>query len=547
MQVDITIGKRQNKAKLRLVTPFSPATAPESPRQKIKKPLILRAADRAELTTQTADAILAAVVKRQREYPSREAMPDELLRAEKRALEMAHCGEMDNHIVGRDFHTQSDNGPIEFFNAKGVLNCCGSPLCLSHIERERRKLRKRTIRAFEAYELQAGEAYLFITLTHTVMPELRKVEAVKLQNKAFRYWQDSVFYQRNIKGGSRSVETTTKAGRPGYHVHSHLTVVLTPSAAATVANKSELDKFNGEWLRDLKSSWTRAVISAARKLGHVVPEPDTADGYYICDARPVYLPDHKQGRVKNPLRAALIEGIKYSLKSQTIKNILKNEDQLLELAGSRERAREFEIFGCVRAADQERRQSEKNEREAEHLNLDTGVLNAEISPADKPVDPERGRMYRERIEKRKARIMADIHKAYTLGDYTEGVRYADGKQAETLICEYLGAMNKSGLFGPVVSDITARSRDWRVAVGELIRAERSEVTLGGKRRLGRMERDLRLTRAEYERNAGIEWRLRQGFAMYRLARRYPWAEFRTLAGEVFEGVRRYEMEDRAVA
>lgn len=542
---------------------------------------------------------MAAVRRRAKSYASREDWPDELMRAEKRAIEMAHCGDPDNHLAGYDYHKEDDAGDVHFYSGRAVLSCCAQPLCLTAIERKRTKLRKRAMEAFEAYTFQLGERYYFLTLTNTKMPELTRIEAIRLQNAAFRRWQDSVFYIRNIRGGVRSVETTTKPAQrckeaccnsdkvvslsgsshaPGFHCHSHLPVVL--SAEASEAIKQDFKA----WRAQLKDSWTRAFQAECEKRGYEPPPADTYDGLYICHARPL---TSKNPDSRSPIRDGLLEGLKYSLKPATIKHILQSESRLLEIAGTRQTVREGELFGCIRAAAPTRRTvNSRLKRQAAALGvlltklpkvhpgvsrtvlsyfLDTGGANAELaSLADRPgfaanvrqpiaLSPVDADEKYDRARALEARVLALRGLPEELED-----ELRDGREVNEAALE--GLLDQFGR-GFAAREIWEGRRDYMLAMGDEIRSARAVERIGGsgatreaierekrreagddylkrRQRISRIERDLRLSRAEYERNAFYDWTQRQGAAMWRLIHRYPVVRFVTVGGGSFQGVLR---------
>lgn len=551
MQTDSTTTRSQsNKPKLQLVS-NNPGLSPEpsKPKRKIKRPLILQAQDIARLTTDTAEAILGAVRVKEAEL-GRAGLPDYILRAEKVAIDMAHCGLEDNHVLAADMHKVTDSrsneesGLLEqdkdFFNGRTVLNCCESPLCLTYVAKKRRKLRRRTIAAFEAYTLEKGEGYLFITLTATKMPELSKVDAVALHNAAFRRWQRFTFFKENIAGGSRSVETTMRADTPGYHVHSHLPVVLTPEAAELCSTKRGLWQFR----EALRESWTRAYMAECERRGLEAPEPDTREGTYIVDCRHLY---SREDSRPETLEAGLLEAVKYALKAESVKNLLKNPEALLELAGNARRVREFELFGCIREAA----------KAAGVLSLDTGDVNVHLPAAQEPEpSPEEIALEKQRRREAMGRVIA-------LAGLPEEANYKIGGDFEPFLAETLDGLERLW----ELEELRTQGRDWRLALGEswrrvwAVRGSRAEgltlITAGvlveaikaelwegylakPAKRAGRYEPYLTMTAAEYASHARFVWAQKQSYAHYRLTRRYPWAEFRTLAGETFEGIWREE-------
>lgn len=370
MQVDITTDRSRNKAKLRLVTPSSPASAPESPRHnKTRYTLIERAEHNREITERMAAHTLEAIERRE----SVTSDPEELRRlkvARVRAIRMQCCADEDNVIVGEDYHIEGPDG-LDYFDGHSRLNCCGSFLCVHHQARKRRRSRKRAMEEIRAYELQGGERIAMITLTHTTLPGLRCVESINLVNRAFRRWRRTAWYEANIQGGVKAIEWTVPAFQAydedafQYHTHAHLAAIIT----ADISTHDSLLTFETE----LRADWTAAFIAECGASGLSVPEIRTDEGTFLCDVKALYSKDSG-----DPLEAGLAEIIKYVTKPDIAFDL--TDGQLIDVMGQERWPRQVEAFGCVYDAAKALRAAERERSAASSLDTEDITVQIDADP-----------------------------------------------------------------------------------------------------------------------------------------------------------------------
>jgi hypothetical protein len=403
----------------------------------------------------------------------------------------------------------------ELFDGHGTRACCHSRLCPSCSALRKRRIRAGVREGIERGDgaARAGDRWRFITLTTPTFAgvELQIVRSVV--NRAWRLFMKRTWYESIARAGVKGEEYTLgderriasegrawSLGTDGYHFHIHLLLLC-----------GFVD-----WKR-LGEEWTESLTEACRAV-ELQCDIRTAHGRAVVDVRQV-VDKKKRGRFITT-EGAINEVCKYLTKHKTF--LQMPDAELLKLIEMKRWSRSVELLGeCRKPRAKETR---PRRTKAERAAFEEAARGAELMPvlieARLQALKDNGEQRAEQRDARGRVIRAGV-------DDFDLERQA---RSELSVC---GALEWK-----TVRAVIART-SYLDTENLIFRddRERQEAIFKRRTRANPLRELLRIM--DYERWCEMvdeyffqvrEWRKTQ------LARRYPYATFRTLAGEVWHGV-----------
>lgn len=229
------------------------------------------------------------------------------------------CSRRENLFLANDLHS-ADTG--ELFDGKGSLWSCNSRICPSCVAKLSKRNRKIARYVFENEKVFLGERWFFLTFT---MPDLLLKEFPLLVcrsviNEAWRKFSRSAWFNKVIRGGMKSEESTLGTfNQHHYHIHS----------LSICKNRITSNNFV-----EIRREWTKALRFSFEKHG-LKFECKTKDGLANVRVDRIYNRDK-----------AILELCKYFTKSESWSKI--PPDQLADIATIERFPRMFEVFGVCK-------------------------------------------------------------------------------------------------------------------------------------------------------------------------------------------------------
>jgi hypothetical protein len=381
----------------------------------------------------------------------------------------------------------------ELFDGHGTRACCHGRLCPSCSALRKRRIRAGVREGVERGdgEARTGDRWKFVTLTTPQFPNVELQIVRSVVNRAWRLFMKRAWFQSIARAGVKGEEYTlgderriADEGRAwtletdGYHFHIHLLLLC-----------SFVD-----WQR-LGAEWTDSLKEACSAL-ELQCEIRTAHGRAVVDVRQVT--DKKKRGRSITTEGAINEVCKYLTKHKTF--LQMPDGELLKLIEMPRWSRSVELLGACR------------------------------KPRAIETRPRRTKAEREADEAAQRSAEFNYRRAANLATYLEADPRGVNGRIDFSPAEY------DDWWKGRASEATLSYLDTEKLIFRDDR-ERQEAIFKRRTRAKPLRELLRIM--DYERWCEMvdeyflqvrEWRKTQ------LARRYPYATFRTLAGETWYGV-----------